>query len=99
MIGDLSMNENAKSLKFADGKQAYLTPGKHNELQTAIIEKFGPRYAANATVLYLGDAAKKFVIYEREELEQLGVPMTTHDKLPDIILYDETKNWLYLIET
>ena len=24
--------------------------------------------------------------------------MTSHDKLPDIILYDETKNWLYLIE-
>lgn len=24
--------------------------------------------------------------------------MTAHDKLPDIILYDEAKNWLYLIE-
>jgi len=92
------MDDTAKSLKLTDGKQLYLTPGKHNELQIAIIEKFGPRYAANSTVLYLGDAAKKFVIYEREKLEQLSVPMTTHDKLPDIILYDETKNWLYLIE-
>ena len=92
------MNDITKSLKLADGKELYLTPGKHNELQIAIIEKFGPRYAANATVLYLGDAAKKFVVYEQERLEQLRVPMTTHDKLPDIILYDETKNWLYLIE-
>ncbi len=88
----------ALPLKLADGSQLYLTPGKHNELQIAIIEKFGPRYAANALVLYLGDAANKFVIYEREQLEQLGVPITVHDKLPDIILYRKEKNWLYLIE-
>jgi type II restriction enzyme len=72
-------------LKLADGKQLYLTPGKHNELQIALIEKFGPRYAAGAVVLYLGDAANKFVVFEREQLEQLGIPITTHDKLPDII--------------
>src|SRR5207248_9639662 len=91
-----SMYDIAKSLKLIDGN---LTPPKHNKLQIAVIEKFDPRYAANATALYLGDATKKSVIYERERLEQLGVPMTTHDKLADIILYDETKNWLYLIET
>ncbi len=88
----------ALPLKLADGNQLYLTPGKHNELQIAIIEKFGPRYAKDAVVLYVGDAANKFVIYEQEELKQLGVPITTHDKLPDIILYHEEKNWLYLIE-
>lgn len=71
---------------------------QHNELQVAVIEQFGPRYAPGATVLYLGDAASKFTIYERETLEHLGVPMTAHDKLPDIILYNEAKNWLYLIE-
>jgi adenine-specific DNA-methyltransferase len=94
----LSRQAHALPLKLADGKQLYLTPGKHNQLQIAVIEKFGPRHAPAATVLYLGDAAKKFVIYEKERLEQLGVPMTAHDKLPDIILYDENKNWLYLIE-
>jgi adenine-specific DNA-methyltransferase len=85
-------------LKLADGTQIYLTPGKHNELQVAVIEKFGPRFAPDAVVLYLGDAANKFVIYERERLEQLGVPISIHDKLPDIILHHEAKNWLYLIE-
>ncbi len=49
-------------------------------------------------MLYLGDAANKFVVYEKEKLEQLGVPITNHDKLPDVILYQEDKNWLYLIE-
>lgn len=85
-------------LKLADGKQLYLTPGKHNELQVAIIEQLGPRYAPGATLLYLGDAANKFVIFEQERLAQLDVPITMHDKLPDVLLYDEEKNWLYLIE-
>ncbi len=88
----------ALPLKLADGKQIYLTPGKHNELQIAIIEQFGPRYAPGATVLYLGDAASKFVLFEQEGLQRPGVPITTHDKLPDVILYDEARNWLYLIE-
>jgi adenine-specific DNA-methyltransferase len=88
----------ALPLKLADGNQVYLTPGKHNKLQIAVIEVFGPRFAPGSTVLYLGDAANKFVIYEREQLEDLGVPITIHDKLPDIILFHEAKNWLYLIE-
>ncbi len=88
----------ALPLKLVEGGQLYLTPGKHNALQIAIVEKFGPRYARDAVVLYLGDAASKFIIYEQKRLEQLGVPITTHDKLPDVILYQEDKNWLYLIE-
>lgn len=88
----------ALPLKLADGNQVYLTPGKHNELQIAVIEAFGPRFTPDATILYLGDAANKFVIYEKEKLAEVGVPITMHDKLPDIILYDKTKNLLYLIE-
>ena len=75
-----------------------LSPGGQSELAIAIIEKFGPRFAADAIVLYLGDAANKFVINEQERLEHLGVPITLHDKLPDIILFHEANNWLYLIE-
>ncbi len=88
----------ALPLKLAEGSQFYLTPGRHNELQIAIVEIFGPRYAPGSLVLYLDDAASKFVIYETARLEQLGVPITTHDKLPDVILYQAEKNWLYLVE-
>ena len=38
------------------------------------------------------------MIYKREWLEQLGVSTTIYNKLPDIILYNETKNLLFLIE-
>src|SRR6266851_2274021 len=86
-------------LKLVDGSQVRLIPGKHHELQIAIIDFFGPRFASGSSILYLGDTFNKPVIYERELLEQLGVPTSIHDKLPDILLYRKGQNWLYLIKT
>ncbi len=85
-------------LRVADGSTVYLSPGEHNVLQVAIIEEFGPRFAPGAMVLYVGDTAKKHVIFECDQLTRLGVPITEHDKLPDIVLYDPKKNWLFMIE-
>ena len=75
-----------------------LPPGKHHDLRIAIIKSFGPHFTPDSIVLYVGNAANKFIIYEKERLEELGVPMTMHDKLPDIILHDEAKNVLFLIQ-
>jgi len=85
-------------LRLPDGSTVYLSPGEHNVLQVAIIEELGPRFAPGAEVLYVGDTAKKHVIFERDQLVRLGVPITEHDKLPDIVLYDAGKAWLFMIE-
>ncbi len=85
-------------LRLADGSTVVLSPGEHNALQAAIIEEFGPRFAPGAVVLYVGDTAKKHVIFEYEQLAALGVPITEHDKLPDVILYDTQNRWLFMIE-
>lgn len=85
-------------LKMPDGSTVYLSPGKHNRLQVEIIEQFGPRYAPGAEVLYVGDTESKHVVCDTEKLAALRVPLTRHDKLPDIILYSETRDWLFLIE-
>jgi len=85
-------------LRLPDGSTVYLSPGEHNALQAAVIEEFGPRFAPGALVLYIGDTAKKHVVCDADCLARLGVPITEHDKLPDIILYREDENWLYLIE-
>ncbi len=85
-------------LRLPDGTTVDLSPGQHNALQVAVVEEFGPRFAPGATVLYVGDTARKQVICERPRLARLGVPMTEHDKLPDIVLYDPKKRWLFLIE-
>lgn len=72
--------------------------GKHNELQKAIIEQFASRFAPGSTCLYVGDTTKKDLVKDIKKLEELGIDITLHDKMPDVVLYREDKNWLYFIE-
>jgi hypothetical protein len=74
------------------------SPGKHNILQKAIIEEFAPRYAPNSEILYVGDTANKNLYKKRDELQKLGISISDHDKLPDVVLYRSDNNWLYFIE-
>ena len=82
----------------ADGREFKLSPGKHNEVQRAVVEEFAPRFAPGARLLYLGDTAKKDLFVEKAALGELGIPITDHDKLPDVVLYDVKRNWLFLVE-
>ncbi|WP_053958222.1 BsuBI/PstI family type II restriction endonuclease [Sulfobacillus thermosulfidooxidans] len=75
-----------------------LSPGKHNLLQKAIVEDFGAIFAHGATILYLGDTEKKILHMEKGMLSTIGIEEFNHDKLPDVVMYDEDRNWLYLIE-
>ncbi len=85
-------------LTIAGNIEYRLSPGAHNKLQVAIIEEFGPRFAPGATLLYLGDTANKTLHIDEAGFTKLGIPTPSHDKLPDVVLYDEKRNWLYLIE-
>lgn len=75
------------------------SPGKHNELQKAIIEEFAPRFAPNSECLYVGDTIQKDLVMNSEKLSNLGFEITLHDKMPDVVLYREDKNWIYFIES
>jgi adenine-specific DNA-methyltransferase len=81
-----------------NGKELKFSPGKHNQLQKAIIEEFAPRFAQGSEILYVGDTAKRDLVKNREKLLELGVKITDHDKLPDVVLYMEDKNWLFFVE-
>lgn len=85
-------------LTLPNGFVMPLSPGEHNRLQVAIVEEFGPRFASGASVLYVGDTAKKHVVCETAELARLSIPITPHDKLPDLLFFDAARNWLFLIE-
>lgn len=75
------------------------SPGKHNELQKAIIVEFAPRFAPNSECLYVGDTIQKDLVKNVEKLSELGFEITLHDKMPDVVLYREDKNWIYFIES
>ena len=40
----------------------------------------------------------KSLVKNADKLNQLGLDITLHDKMPDIILYREDENWIYFIE-
>ena len=81
-----------------NGQILQLSPGKHNEVQAAVIELFAPRYAPGSTLLYLGDTENKNLYLDQETLAKIGIPIDKHSKLPDVVIFDANKNWLYLIE-
>ncbi len=70
------------------------------------MKEFLGRFAPDAEVLYLADAAKKAgdeglsrKIYREDRLERLGVnAFAQGQKLVDIIAYSPSKNWLFLVE-
>ncbi len=86
------------AVTLPDGKSLEFTPGEHNDLQKAIIEEFLPRYGFQSQVLYVGDTAKKFLLCDRDRLQQLNFFDLAHDELPDVLAYSELKNWMFLIE-
>ena len=85
-------------VKLSNGKTLKLSAGKHNVVQAAIIQDFASRFAKGSEVLYLGDTANKDLHVDKKALKELGIPITEHSKLPDVVLYDRKRNWLYLIE-
>lgn len=85
-------------VKLSNGKTLKLSAGKHNVVQAAIVQDFAERFAHGSEVLYLGDTANKDLYIDKETLKELGIPIDKHSKLPDVVLYDQKRNWLYLIE-
>ncbi|GAB1444017.1 BsuBI/PstI family type II restriction endonuclease [Ignavibacteriales bacterium] len=83
---------------LVNGIALKLSPGKHNELQVSVLNEFAPRFIKNAKLLYMGDTANKDLYILKEELKRLGVLLTEHNKIPDIVIVDEEKGWLFLIE-
>lgn len=99
LINLYSSNRAMLKIPIVINEELYnFSPGKHNELQKAILEEFAPRFALDSECIYVGDTIKKDLVKNIERLKALGFTITLHDKMPDVILYSREKNWLYFIE-
>jgi len=85
-------------VRLPSGEELHLSPGEHNQLEAAVVEEFAPRFAPGSLLVYLGDAADKLYRFNEELMKRLEIPANEHDKLPDVVLYDESKNRIFLIE-
>lgn len=86
----MPVNINGRTLSFS--------PGKHNQLQKAILEDFAPRFCPNAQCLYVGDTINKDMVLNSPALHELGFIISQHDKMPDVVLYSPTKKWIFFVE-
>ncbi len=92
-------------ISLLNGETITLSPGKYNQLHADIVHEFCSRFVgAGGRLLYIGDTASsrkeggKLMFLEADSLDALGVSPMSHDKLPDVVVYDEERNWLFLIE-
>ena len=49
-------------------------------------------------MLHLGVSARKELFVDKSRLGELGISITDHEKLPDVMLYDVNRSWLFLVE-
>lgn len=80
-----------------NGQDLRFSPGKHNQLQKAILEVFAPKFAQGFECLYVGDSADRDMYKNTARLKELGFDITL-DVLPDVVLYVPSKKWLFFIE-
>jgi hypothetical protein len=64
----------------------------------AVIEKFCPRFVPGATVVYIWGPQDKFPHLDADHLRRLGVVIPAPAKMPDLVILDTKRNWLFLIE-
>ena len=86
-------------VQIAPNQQIDLSPGEHNELIQAIIEGFAPRFAPYSTLVYVGDTGDKWGYFNEKLLNDLGISIDSHGKMPDVVLHYAEKNWLLLVES
>jgi type II restriction enzyme len=80
------------------GNKVTLGAGGQNILLKQMIEDFCAFFIPGGEVLYIGDADSKRMHFEESKLAELGVVVDTHGKLPDLVVYQPVKNWLFLME-
>ena len=85
-------------VRLPTGEELIFEPGEHNQLQKAIIEEFLALYVPHCEVLYVGDAIDKALYRQDNRLNELGFKDLAHEDLPDVVVYDSVRDWIFIIE-
>jgi adenine-specific DNA-methyltransferase len=85
-------------VSLPDGRAIQLSSGGQNELIKAILESFCPRFTPGGIVLYVGDAGEKFIVNETQKLQEIGLELNPHGKMPDLVIHYQRQGWLVLVE-
>jgi hypothetical protein len=86
-------------VELGDGRTIVLSPGRHSELIRDIIKTFAANFTPGARLIYVGDTGAKVAFFDDQLLRDLGVVVDKHGKMPDVVLFDEARDWLILVES
>jgi len=86
-------------VRVKGGAGITLSAGDHSLLIKAIVEEFVPRFVTGGALVYVGDTGDKYGYFDVDLLARLRVSLDGHGKLPDVVVYSEVNNWLFLIES
>lgn len=67
-------------------------------VKKAVIENFIPNFAPLSIILHLKNSYPFKTGSSQGELNRIGISPTTSGSLPDIILLDEKRGWVFFIE-
>lgn len=85
-------------IRISPGNEIALSPGEHSQLIREIWEEFGARFVPGGELVYAGDTGDKWGYFNRDLLRSKGLNVDHHGKMPDVIIYFPTNDWLILAE-
>lgn len=89
---------NKTPVKMPDGTEVKLSAGGQNNLIKQMVEEFCPRFSPSAEVLYIDDTAKDKGKLDAAMLDTIGIVIPERGKAPDLIVWMEDRQWLFLME-
>ncbi len=85
-------------LRLPGGKSLTLSPGGQSRLVKKILDDFCALFTPGAEIVYVGDTADKWAFFDQAALAELGIELPEHGKIPDVVVFHPSRNWLVLIE-
>ncbi len=85
-------------VELPNGQTFTLSPGGQNVLISKVISEFCERFTPGGSVLYVGDADEKWMVFDEASFRKLGVTVDAHGKMPDVVIYFKERDWLVVIE-
>lgn len=95
----MERNQYLVPVQIAPNQEVKLSPGSHSELIRDIIEEFAPRFVPGCKLVYVGDTGDKWGYFDEFLLQEQGLDVDAHGKMPDVILFCPERKWLILAES
>jgi len=76
-----------------------LSRSGHNKFIREVIHEFSIHFIPGSETLYVGGLGEKFSYFDEEKFNTLDLRFDSHRKMPDVVLYYPSKNWLVLVDS